>query len=40
MDHLERGGKSQQLAFSYEDEFEKHGLGRLHLLNTTKGGIA
>ncbi len=36
MDGLERGMKLQQLAFSYEDEFEQHGLDRLHLLNVSK----
>jgi len=36
MDGLERGMKLQQLAFSYEDEFEQHGLDRLHLLNVSR----
>jgi len=36
MDWVERGGKLQQLAFMYEDEFEQHGLDRLHLLNVSK----
>jgi hypothetical protein len=36
MDGVERGGKLQQLAFMYEDEFEQHGLDRLHLLNVSK----
>jgi len=40
MEGVERGSKLQQLAFTYEDEFEQHGLDRLHLLNTTKKGSA
>jgi len=36
MDILERAGKLQQLAFMYEDEFDQHGLERLHLLNVSK----
>jgi len=36
MDGVERGGKLQQLAFMYEDEFDQHGLDRLHLLNVSK----
>jgi len=40
MDWIDRGGKLYDLSLNYEDEFEKHGLERLHLLNTMKGGIA
>ncbi len=36
MGGVERGGKLQQLAFMYEDEFDQHGLDRLHLLNVSK----
>lgn len=36
MDELERGIKLEQMAFSYEKEFEQHGLDRLHLLNVNK----
>jgi len=36
MDGVKRGGKLQQLAFMYEDEFEQHGIDRLHLLNISK----
>ncbi|MBL4774972.1 MAG: hypothetical protein JKY87_02810 [Mariprofundus sp.] len=35
MDRLERASKLQQLAFMYEEEFEQHGLSRLHLLNVS-----
>jgi len=40
MDWVERGGKLQEMSTGYEDEFEAHGINRLHLLNTlpaTKG---
>ena len=40
MDWVEPGGKLSKLTFSYEDELEKYGLDRLHLLNTEKGEIA
>ncbi|MDQ6960464.1 MAG: hypothetical protein Q9M27_05485 [Mariprofundaceae bacterium] len=34
MDWVERGGKLAELSASYDEEFEKHGLERLQLLNT------
>lgn len=40
MDWMERGGKLSKLAFSYEDEFEKNGLDRIHLLNASERGNA
>jgi len=36
MDRVERGSKLLQLAFTYEQEFDQHGLDRLHLLNVSK----
>jgi len=40
MDWVERGGKLNTLACSYEEEFVKNGLERLHLLNASKKGNA
>jgi hypothetical protein len=40
MDWVERGGKLCDLSISYEKEFEKHGLERLQILNTSGRGNA
>ncbi len=40
MEWVERGGKLDKLSCSYEEEFIKNGLERVHLLNTMKKGNA
>ncbi len=40
MEWVERGGKLDGLSCSYEQEFVKNGLQRLHLLNTLNKGNA
>jgi len=38
MEWVERGGKLDALSRSYEEEFEKRGLERIHLLNAMEKG--